>query len=122
MIRLGSSLLGIALGLLLSSLVLDGFSVGVTALVEATLIFWGVHFVVQLIALRTLLRQPSIALAGLLALASTVLALVIVALIVPGLKVSGVETYVLAALIVWAATAAADTVGHRAIRDERSER
>ena len=94
----------------------------ITALIEATVIFWIVHFVVQVIALRTLLRQPSIALAGLLALASTVLALVIVALIVTDLKISGADTYVLAALIVWATTAAADTAGHRAIREERRER
>jgi len=118
-IRLGSSLIGIAAGLLLSTAVLSGFSISATALVEATLIFWLVHFVVQVVALRTLIRQPSIALAGLLALAATIISLIIVTAIVSGLTVHGANTYVFATLIIWLTTAISDTVGARKIRARR---
>jgi len=118
-IRLGSSLIGIAAGLLLSAAVLSGFSISATALVEATLIFWLVHFVVQVVALRTLIRQPSIALAGLLALAATIISLIIVTAIVSGLTVHGAHTYVFATLIIWLTTAISDTVGARKIRARR---
>jgi hypothetical protein len=120
-IRLGSSLVGIAAGLLISAGVLDKFSIDVTALVEATLIFWAVHFFVQVVALRTLVRQPSIALAGLLALASTIVSLVIVDVIVSGLTVHGAQTYVLATLIIWITTATSSTIGARALRARRRD-
>jgi hypothetical protein len=81
-----------------------------------------VHLGVQFLALRVLVRQPSIALAGLLALGSTVVALIIVNAIVPGLSIHGASTYVLATLIVWAATAISDAFGRRAIRDRRQDR
>jgi hypothetical protein len=118
-IRFAASLIGIAVGLLLSSAVLSKFSIDTTALVEATLIFWIVHLGVQVLALRVLVRQPSIALAGLLALAATVVSLIIVNAIVSGLSIHGIQTYVLATLIIWLMTAAADTVGTRMVRDRR---
>ncbi len=118
-IRLGSSLVGIAAGLLVSSAVLSKFSIDATALVEATLIFWAVHFFVQVVALRTLVRQPSIALAGLLALASTIISLLIVDVIISGLTIHGPQTYVLATLIIWITTATSSTIGARALRARR---
>lgn len=121
-IRAGTSLAGIALGLLLSSALLDKFSIDATAVVEATLIFWLVHLGVQFMALRVLVREPSIALAGLLALASTIVSLVIVNIIVSGLNVRGLQTYVLATAIIWLTTAVGDTIGRRMIRARRVER
>jgi hypothetical protein len=118
-IRFVSSLIGIAVGLLLSSALLSKFSINATGVVEATLIFWAVHLGVQVLALRVLVRQPSIALAGLLALASTVVSLIIVNAIVSGLTIHGIQTYVFATLIVWAATAVSDAVGGRMVREER---
>lgn len=118
-IRLGSSLVGIAAGLLISAGVLSKFSIDATALVEATLIFWAVHFFVQVVALRVLVRQPSIALAGLLALASTIVSLVIVEVIVSGFTVHGAQTYVLATLIIWITTATCSTIGARTLRARR---
>ena len=118
-IRLASSLIGIAAGLLVCSLALSRFSISATALVEATLIFWGVHFFVQVVALRTLIRQPSVSLAGLLALGATIVSLVIVDIIVSGLTVHGATTYLAATLIIWVCTAVADTIGVRKIRAER---
>ena len=120
-IRFVSSLIGIAVGLLLSDALLGKFSINATGVVEATLIFWVVHLGVQVLALRVLVRQPSIALAGLLALASTVVSLIIVNAIVSGLTIHGIQTYVLATLIVWATTAVSDGVGRRMVRDQPSD-
>jgi hypothetical protein len=121
-IRLAASLVGIAVGLLVCSALLTKFSISATALLEATLLFWVVHIVVQFTALRILVRQPSVALAGLLALASTIVALVIVALVIEGLSVSGPGTYVAATVIIWVTTATADTVAARMVRDRHADR
>lgn len=117
--RFAASLAGIAAGLLLSSILLDRFSIGLVSLVWATLIFWVVHMVTQLIALRTLVRQPSVALAGLLALGSTIVSLILVNLIVEGIRIKGIETYVMAALIIWLTTALGDTLAIRRLRARR---
>jgi hypothetical protein len=121
-IRAGTSLVGIAVGLLVASAALDRFSIDATAVGEATLIFWVVHLGAQFLALRVLVREPSIAMAGLLALASTIVSLIIVNIIVSGLSISGLQTYVLATAIVWATTAISDTIGRRMIRARRAER
>jgi len=121
-IRLGATLVGIAVGIVLSAGLLDDFNVTTAGVVWATLLFWIVHIVVQFLALRVLIRQPSIALAGLLALASTIIALFVVNLIVDGISISGAGTYVLATLIIWACTAVADVAGGALIRSRRRER
>jgi hypothetical protein len=121
-IRFVYSLIGIAAGLLLSDALLSKFSINATGVVEATLIFWVVHLGVTVLALRVLVRQPSIALAGLLALASTVVSLIIVNAIVSGLTIHGIQTYIFATLIVWATTSVSDGVGRRMVRDERKDR
>jgi hypothetical protein len=115
-IRLGTSLAGIALGILLSSAVLSKFSVNATAVVEACLLFWIVHIGVSVLALRVLVRQPSIALAGLLALASTIVSLIIVNAIVSGLTIHGLQTYVAATLIIWFTTSIGDIVARQMIK------
>src|SRR5438128_1361836 len=121
-IRIGTSLVAIAGALLICSAVLSDFSLNAGGLLEATLLFWVVHIAVSFVALRVLIRQPSVAMAGLLALLSTVVALVIVALIVPGLNVHGAGTFVVATLIIWIATAAGDVVARSLIRDRREAR
>ena len=121
-IRLGTSLVGIAAGLVLSWAVLSDFHVTTTALVEATLVFWIIHIVVSFFALRVLIRQPSVALAGLLAIASTIVSLIIVSLIVSGLTIHGPATYVYATLIIWVTTALGDVVGQRMLRARRDRR
>jgi hypothetical protein len=118
-IRLVASLIGIAIGLLLSSAVLGKFSIDATGVVEATLLFWIVHLGIQVLALRVLVRQPSVALAGLLALGATIVSLIIVNAIVSGLYIHGIQTYALATLIIWLTTAISDTIGSRMARDPR---
>ncbi len=121
-IRLGSSLVGIAIGIIVSSAVLSRFSIDAAGVVQATLLFWAVHLVVTLLALRVLVHEPSIALAGLLALASTIVALLIVNVVVSGLRIDGFDTYVFATLIIWAATSISDMIGRRMIKARRQER
>ncbi len=115
-------LIGVAAGVVVSSAVLADMSISTTGLVETTVIFWLIHIGVQFVALRVLIRQPSVALAGLLAVASTIVSLVIVVLIVPGLYIHGASTYLFATLIIWATTAVADVIGTRKIRDRRTGR
>jgi hypothetical protein len=115
-IRLGTSLAGIAIGILVSSAALSKFSVNATAVVEASLLFWLVHIGVSVLALRVLVRQPSIALAGLLALASTIVSLIIVNAIVSGLTIHGLQTYVAATLIIWSTTSVGDIVARQLIK------
>jgi hypothetical protein len=121
-IRLATSLAGIALGILLSSAVLSKFSVNATAVVEASLLFWLVHIGVSVLALRVLVRQPSIALAGLLALASTIVSLIIVNAVVSGLTIHGLQTYVAATLIIWATTSVGDIVARQMIKAKVAKR
>lgn len=121
-IRFGTALAGIAVGLILSSALLSDFSLNATAVVEATLVFWLIHILVQVFALRVLVRQPSIALAGLLALASTIVSLILVNVIVSGLYIHGALTYLVATLIVWLAISVSDITARRMIQARRSER
>ena len=121
-IRIAASLIGIAAGLVLSVALLSDFSGSTTAIITATLLFWIVHIIVNFFAVKVLIRQPSVAMAGLLALASTIIALIIVNLVVSDISISGVATYVLATLIIWITTAVADVIGGRMIRDRRMER
>jgi len=120
-IRLGCSLAGIAIGIIASSAVLSRFSVDATAVVQATLLFWIIHLGIQVLALRVLVREPSIALAGLLALASTVVALIIVNLVVSGLSIHRFSTYIFATVIIWITTSVGDVIGRRLVRQRRQE-
>ena len=75
--------------------------------------------IVSFFALRVFVRDPSVSLALLLALASTILSLIVVNIIVSGVSVDGVGDYLLAGIIIWICTAIADVIGGRMIRDRR---
>jgi len=121
-IRVVASLAGILIGIIASVALLSGFSATARAVIVSTLLFWVVHIVVNFVALRILIRQPSVATAGLLALASTIASLIIVDIFVSGLKIHGVRTFVIATVIIWIATALAGVIGRRKIRERRIER
>ena len=118
-IRIASSLIGIAVGIVLSTAIFDGFSSSTTGLVEATIVFWIVFLIVNFLALRVLIRQPSVGLAGLLALGSTIVSLIIVNLIVSDISIHGVSAYLGATVVIWISTVVADSIGRRMIRDRR---
>ena len=121
-IRIAASLVGILIGIIVSVALLDSFSATTKAIVVCTLLFWVVNLVVNFVAVRILIRQPSVGTAGLLALASTIVSLIIVNIVVSGLTIHGASTYVFATLIIWIATALADMIGRRKIRERRVER
>ena len=114
-----SSLIGIVVGIVLAVAILSGVSADATAIVEATIVFWIVHIIVMFFALRVFVRDPSVSLAMLLALASTIVSLIIVNIIVSGVSVDGVGNYLLAGIIIWICTAIADVIGGRMIRERR---
>ena len=118
-IRIASSLIGIVVGIVLAAAIFDGFSTTGTGILEATIVFWIVFLIVNFLALRVLVRQPSVGLAGLLALASTIVSLIIVNLIVSDISIHGVSAYLGATLVIWITTAVADTIGRRMIRARR---
>jgi hypothetical protein len=120
-IRVVASLAGILIGIVVSVAVLSGFSATPQAIVVSTALFWVVHLGVTFVALRVLIRQPSVATAGLLALASTIVSLIIVNIVVSGLKIHGVTTYLIATVIIWISTALGDMIGRRKIRARRVE-
>lgn len=120
-IRVVSSIVGIFIGIVLSVALLDDFSASAEGIVVATFLFWIVFLVVNFIALRVLIRQPSVALAGILALASTIVSLFIVSALVSGLRIRGVTDYFAATIIIWACTAVSDMIGRRKIRERRVE-
>ena len=121
-IRFAMDLVGVAAGLLICAAVLSGLHITAKGLVVATLIFWFVHFIIQIFALRTLVRMLSVALAGLLAIASTIISLFIVNLAVSGLTINGFSTYLFATLIIWATSFTADIMSQRMIRRRRLDR
>jgi hypothetical protein len=121
-IRISTSLVGIAVGVIISSAAITKFSISASAVVEATIVFWLIHLAVQALALRVVVREPSIALAGLLSLASTIVTLLIVNASVSGLRIHGFQTYVFATLIIWVATSISDVIGRLMIRARRQDR
>jgi hypothetical protein len=121
-IRLLSSLIGIGVGIAIAAIALGDFDLSFAGLVEATILFWIVHLIVSFLALRILVRQPSVAMVGLLALGATVVSLIIVSIIVGGVKIHGPLTYIVAAIIIWITTAIGDFIGQRMIRERRQER
>ena len=58
--------------------------------------------------------------AGLLALISTIVALLVVNWIVDGISISGTGTYFFATLVIWITTAVADFMGTRMVRARRA--
>jgi hypothetical protein len=121
-IRFVFSLVGILIGIVASVALLSGFSATTQAIIVSTLLFWAVNLVVNFVALRVLIRQPSVTTAGLLALASTIVSLIIVNIVVSGLKIHGAGTYLATTVIIWIATTLADMIGGRKIRQRRVER
>lgn len=121
-IRLLASLIGIAVGILLSAALLDDFDVTTQGVIFATALFWVINLLINFFALRIFIRAPSVSTAGVLALASTIVSLFIVNLLVDDISIHGLGTYALATLIIWLCTVIGDVIGTRMIRTRRRER
>lgn len=102
--KIGLALLGNALGLWIASLVLsDDMSVSGTAFLVAVVLFTVLTLIIEPLVAK-LAEKYAEALESATTLISTALSLLIAAWISDGLSIDGVGTWVLATVIVWAAT------------------
>lgn len=95
-------LIGNAVGLIVASLVLDGFSIDVTGFIVSLIIFTIAVALMTPFLESTMRRNQSTSAAlGGVALISTFVALLITDLLSDGVSVSGVGTWIAATVIVW---------------------
>jgi uncharacterized membrane protein YvlD (DUF360 family) len=103
LVRTGVMLLANAIGLLIASVVLDGMDVDATAFIIAVVIFTVVLALMTPFLANALRKGGSAALGG-VALIATLVSLVITDLLSDGFTIRGIGTWILAAVIVWAAS------------------
>lgn len=92
-----------ALGLILAAWILDDVTLSASGFVIALLIFTGIEIIVQPLIVQMSMRHAR-ALAGSSALLASFVALVITAWLSDGLQIDGVTAWVLATVIIWAAS------------------
>lgn len=101
--RIGLSLVGNAIGLLVAALVLDKMSIDGVAFVIAVVIFTVLTAVIE--PLVNKVTEKSVpALQGGSALLTTLLALIVTAWLSDGLTIDGLSTWILATVLVWLLT------------------
>jgi uncharacterized membrane protein YvlD (DUF360 family) len=91
-----------AVGLIVASLVLDGFEIDVTSFVVAVIVFTIVFALMQPFLFAQFRRSNSAVLGG-VALIATLVSLIAADLFTDGLSISGVGTWIAATVIVWLA-------------------
>jgi uncharacterized membrane protein YvlD (DUF360 family) len=91
-----------AVGLIVASAVLDGFSINVASFIVAVVIFT-IVFAVLTPFLAVQLRRLGNGAIGATALIATLVSLVVTDLLSDGFSISGVGTWIAAAVIVWLA-------------------
>ncbi len=104
LIRLGLLLAGNAVGLWITSLILDGMDLSGVAFVIAVAIFTVMVAVLEPLVSKAAEKWADF-LGGASALIATGLALILTSAFSDGLSIDGIGTWVLATLIVWAAAA-----------------
>jgi uncharacterized membrane protein YvlD (DUF360 family) len=98
-------LLGNAVGLIVASLVLDGFSIDVTGFIISLVIFTVAVALMTPFLENTMRRnQSSSAATGGVALISTSVALLITDLVTDGLSINGIGSWIGATVVVWVAS------------------
>ena len=104
MIRLLATLalqvISAAVGLFVTSQVLDGFSVSQQGYIASVLFFVVISFVLEPLVVKLAIRYLP-ALRGGIALVTTFVSLLLTTTFTNGLSISGLSTWVLAPLIVW---------------------
>lgn len=96
-------LLANAIGLIAAAAILDDMALDAAGFVTAVAIFTGVEAVAQPVVQKSAFKHSD-ALVGSSALIASLVALIITAWISDGLRISGALTWVLATVIVWAAS------------------
>lgn len=98
-------LLANAIGLIVASLLFDGFEIDVTAFIFAVIIFTvAVALMTPFLASTLRRNQSSSAALGGVALIATFVSLVITELLSDGLSISGIGTWIGATVVVWLAS------------------
>jgi hypothetical protein len=97
------SLIGDAVGLIVAAVVLDGMALNGAAFIIDVLIFTAAFIVLQPLIIKVALQHSS-AMVGGSALLATLVALIVTDVLSDGLSISGAGTWVLATIIVWAAS------------------
>jgi hypothetical protein len=98
-----------AIGLIVAAAILDDMTLDASGFVIALLVFAGVDILAQPLIIKIGWKHAS-ALAGSSALISTFVALVVTTIVSDGLRISGAATWLLATVIVWAASLVAGIV------------
>lgn len=98
-----------AVGLIVASIVLDGFSINVASFIVAVVIFT-IVFAVLTPFLAVQLRRLGNGAIGATALIATLVSLLVTDLVSDGFSISGVGTWIAAAVIVWLAALVATFV------------
>ena len=104
-VRTAIILVGNAVGLIVASLVFDGFEIDVTGFVLSLIVFTlAVALLTPFLASTMRRNQSSSAALGGVSLISTFAALVVTDLLSDGLEISGVGTWIGATVVVWLAS------------------
>jgi putative membrane protein len=98
--RMILELLANAVGLLVATWLLDGFSMSASAFAVVVVIYSVLKFVLDPLILKMSIQYVP-ALRGGIALVTTLVSLVITSALNDGLQIKGVDTWILATLIVW---------------------
>ncbi|WP_062520122.1 phage holin family protein [Demequina silvatica] len=95
-----------ALGLWITSMVLDGFTIDFTGLLVAAVIFTVAQWILSPLIFKMATKYANAFLGG-VGLVSTFVALLITSLVVDSLAIDGVGTWIAATVLVWLVTALA---------------
>lgn len=109
LIRIGLSLAGNAIGLLVAAIILDDMSLSGAAFLIAVVIFTVLTAVLQPLVSKVAEKNAPALQSG-SALITTFLALVLTALISDGMDIDGAITWILATVLVWLLTVIAGVV------------
>jgi uncharacterized membrane protein YvlD (DUF360 family) len=101
--RVGLSLVGNAIGLLIAALILDEMSIDGVAFVVAVAIFTVLTAVIEPLV-NKVAEKGAPALQGGSALLTTLLALIVTAWLSDGLAIDGLSTWIIATVLVWLLT------------------
>jgi predicted neutral ceramidase superfamily lipid hydrolase len=103
LIRTLLALIANAVGLILSSILLDGFTINVSGFL-ASLVIFSLSFIILGPLITKIALRDIPALMGGIALVTTLVSLVITDVLSNGLEIKGLSTWILATLIIWLGT------------------
>ncbi len=98
--RIALQLIASAVGLILASILLDGFNITGVGFVASVAVFVVVGFILEPLVLKMAIQYIP-ALRGGIALVTTLVSLLLTTIFTNGLTITGLSTWILAPLIVW---------------------